>query len=90
MGYWAQTRDGGSFAETSELVWGDAPADIMSQALEDIIKVFIRDKNRIPTEDEIKAGLLFSLHVALANVEFDAHLDGCGCHGDKSACGCGA
>ena len=65
MGYWKQAADGGSFALESELIWGDAPADIMGIALDKIISVFQFDRSRLPTEDEIKAGLLFSLRVAL-------------------------
>ncbi len=60
MGYWKQGEDGHSFAEDSELVWGDSPADIMGAALEEIIKVFRRDWDRQPTQAELNAGLLFS------------------------------
>jgi hypothetical protein len=42
MGYWAQRHDGDSFAVDSDLIWGDAPADIMGDALDKIIEVFKR------------------------------------------------
>ena len=60
MGYWKQGEDGHSFALESELVWGDAPADIMGQALAEIIAVFQQDRERLPTQAELNAGLLFS------------------------------
>ncbi len=69
MGYWKQGEDGHSFALDSELIWGDQPADIMGAALDEIISVFQRDIGRLPTEAEIKAGLLFSLPVALERKE---------------------
>lgn len=69
MGYWKQGEDGESFALEGELVWGDAPADIMGAALKEIITVFRQDRGRLPTEAEIKAGLLFSLRVALERAE---------------------
>lgn len=65
MGYWQQDEDGCSFAMESELVWGDAPADIMGGALKRIIAVFKQDMGRPPTEAEVRAGLLFSLRGAL-------------------------
>ena len=60
MGYWKQGEDGHSFALDSELIWGDSPADIMDAALEEIIAVFQRDRERPPTQAELNAGLLFS------------------------------
>jgi hypothetical protein len=65
MGYWKQGEDGHSFALDSELIWGDAPADIMGAALEEIISVFQRDRDRPPTQAELNAGLLFSSRSAL-------------------------
>ena len=75
MGYWKQNEQGVSFADAKnheELIWGDQPADIMGNALKEIIAVFLRDRDRLPTEAEIKAGLLFSLRVALERAESDA------------------
>jgi len=60
MGYWKHGEDGHSFALDSELIWGDQPADIMGAALEEIIEVFQRDRERPPTQAELNAGLLFS------------------------------
>ncbi|KKK88193.1 hypothetical protein LCGC14_2745650 [marine sediment metagenome] len=65
MGYWEQSESGHSFAGGSGMIWGDQPADIMGNALGEIISVFQRDRDRLPTEAEVKAGLLFSLRVAL-------------------------
>ncbi len=65
MGYWKQGVDGESFALDSELVWGDAPADIMGAALKEIIAVFQQDRERLPTQAELNAGLLFSSRSAL-------------------------
>lgn len=65
MGYWKQGEDGHSFAMDSELIWGDQPADIMGNALEEIIAVFQRDWDRLPTQAELNAGLLFSSRSAL-------------------------
>lgn len=72
MGYWKQNEQGVSFADAKnhgELIWGDWPADIMGAALKEIIAAFEQDRNRLPTEAEIKAGLLFSLKTALETAE---------------------
>ncbi len=69
MGYWKQGKDGESFALDSELIWGDSPADIMGAALEEIIAVFRRDRDRLPTQAELNAGLLFSSRSALERAE---------------------
>lgn len=70
MGYWEQDEQGHSFSSVAEgkMIWGDAPADIMGDALKQIIEVFKRDRGRAPTRDEVKAGLLFSLDVALETI----------------------
>lgn len=65
MGYWRANERGESLQIGGDMIWGDQPADIMGNALEEIIAVFRRDRERLPTEAEIKAGLLFSLRVAL-------------------------
>lgn len=65
MGYWKQSEQGASLQTEGDLIWGDQPADIMGDALEKIISVFEQDVGRPPTETEVKAGLLFSLRVAL-------------------------
>ena len=68
MGYWEQNENGVSFAQSRNhetLIWGDQPADIMGAAVKEIIAVFQRDRGQPPSENEIKAGLLFCLPVAL-------------------------
>lgn len=68
MGYWRMNEQGQSLQTEGDMIWGDQPADIMGNALQEIISVFLRDQGRPPTEAEVKAGLLFSLHVALERV----------------------
>ena len=41
--------------------WGDEPADIMCDALEDIVKVFNKEVGRNPTVFELEYGLEFSI-----------------------------
>lgn len=67
MGYWATNAEGHSFTddESGEMMWGDAPADAMDDALEEIIKAFRADLGRAPSLGELKAGLLFSAQAAL-------------------------
>ncbi|KKM08346.1 hypothetical protein LCGC14_1724810 [marine sediment metagenome] len=70
MGYWNQTESGASLVNyPTGLIWGDQPADAMDEALEKIIDYFRRDWERLPTEAEVKAGLLFSLSVALERAQ---------------------
>lgn len=63
MGYWTTNKDGESFATNPgpEMIWGDAPADIMDQAIADINKAFLRDVGRNATTAEIIAGVKFSM-----------------------------
>lgn len=62
MGYWNQSAQGHSLlAEPTGLVWGDAPADIIDNALDAIVEAFQRDLGRRPLKAEIEAGILFSL-----------------------------
>lgn len=65
MGYWKQNEQGHSLQCEGDMIWGDQPADIMDLALQKIVSVFQQDWGRLPTEAEVKAGLLFSLRVAL-------------------------
>lgn len=65
MGWWTATPDGGSFASSGNLLWGDSVADIMDEALFKIVKEFQRDHGRKPTQPEVLSGLLFSLPSAL-------------------------
>lgn len=69
MGYWKQSEEGASLQCKGELTWGDAPADIMGNALREICDVFLFDRDRLPTEEEVKAGLLFSLSTSLKRAE---------------------
>lgn len=68
MGYWNAGRGGSSLhAESTGLVWGDRPADAMSDALEEVYKAFVEDVGRPPTEAEIRSGLEFSLPYFLSS-----------------------
>ena len=61
MGYWNTNPDGASLlSEDTGMVWGDAPADILGEAIDQIIAVFIEDIGRKPTEAELVAGMKFS------------------------------
>ena len=61
MGWWRQDKDGNSFVEDSEMIWGDGPADTVGDAIEAVIAEFIADVGRRPTRDEIHAGINFCL-----------------------------
>jgi hypothetical protein len=65
MGYWSTNEQGVSFAaaEGDQMIWGDAPADIMDEALEDVVKTFADGVGRRPTKAEIRAGLEFALGI---------------------------
>lgn len=63
MGYWESASNGASFAQDSNLIWGDAPADVMDDAIERVVGVFLEDLGRVPKIDEIRAGLEFSLGI---------------------------
>ncbi len=65
MGYWNTGRDGASFVldlhqDGTPMTWGDAPADVMDTALQEIIGVFKEDLGRAPSLEELIAGLRFS------------------------------
>lgn len=67
MGWWDTNKKGESFAKEphAEMVWGDAPADILDDAILKIVKVFEENVGRKPTVDELVAGVLFSAPVIL-------------------------
>lgn len=67
MGWWDTNKQGESFAKEPEveMLWGDAPADILDDAIVNIVKVFQRDLGRKPTVDELIAGMRFSAPVIL-------------------------
>jgi hypothetical protein len=69
MGWWTATEDGGSFATSGNLMWGDSVADIMDEALAKIVKEFQDAHGRKPTQPELISGLLFSLPTALEDEE---------------------
>ena len=60
MGYWSQGEAGDSFNMDSDLVWGDAPADVMDEAIDKIVRIFQEDVGRLPTQNELVAGVRFS------------------------------
>jgi len=64
MGWWSQDEQGHSFAQAEgpeEMMWGDGPADILDNAIDQIIKEFERDHDRRPTRQELLAGMKSSL-----------------------------
>lgn len=68
MGYWDQNEEGNSFATADsgeEMLWGDQPADIIGNALDEVKWVFIKDLGRLPTLKEVMAGITFSTRVGL-------------------------
>jgi hypothetical protein len=70
MGWWRAGKDGSSLhAEDTGLVWGDGPADILDDAIEAIVAEFTGAYGRKPTQEELKAGLLFSLSIYDENME---------------------
>jgi hypothetical protein len=64
MGWWNQNEQGVSFADAAEgdeMVWGDAPADVMGDAVDKIVDEFKQAWDRVPTKAEVRAGLEFTL-----------------------------
>lgn len=71
MGYWEQNEEGVSFADADSgevMMWGDQPADIIGNALDEVKWVFIKDLGRLPTMKEVMAGLTFSTRVGLEDL----------------------
>lgn len=62
MGYWKTSPEGQSFDRSSDLVWGDTPADAMDDALDLIREAFREDWLREPSAEELIAGLMFSIN----------------------------
>jgi len=64
MGYWSTNSQGHSFVEPhiegGDMMWGDSPADVLEDALDEVIRVFRSDLGRAPSLEELQAGLLFS------------------------------
>lgn len=68
MGWWEQGRDGSSFERSSVdddnlMMWGDGPADLVGKFLYELKIEFLRDLGRMPSQDEVIAGLKFSTRV---------------------------
>ena len=62
MGWWRSSREGDSLMlEHTGLFWGDGPADILDNALDQIVAEFYEAHGRKPTCGELRAGLEFSL-----------------------------
>lgn len=62
MGYWNQSAEGHSLLpEATGLVWGDAPADVIGNAIDEVVEAFERDLGRRPKKAEIEAGIKFTL-----------------------------
>lgn len=61
IGWWHTGLDGRSLQPApTGMVWGDAPADAMDVALGEIAAVFEAEWGRLPTLDELIAGVRFS------------------------------
>jgi len=52
MGYWEDNEN---------RTWGDGPADIFGEAVDQAIAEFTEDVGRAPTKAELRAGLEFTL-----------------------------
>lgn len=69
MGWWRQSEAGDSLLtesiteEEGELVWGDAPADVIDNALAAIDEAFLEAWDRQPTVAELRAGFEFSVRI---------------------------
>lgn len=60
MGWWKQSRKGASLSEGGG-EWGDGPADVISAAVDEVVKEFVRDLGRKPSRVELRAGLEFHI-----------------------------
>lgn len=63
MGWWSHGKDGNSFSEDSEMVWGDSVADIVDNAIMHVVAEFKHTWDRPPTLAELEAGFKFSTNV---------------------------
>lgn len=60
MGYWNATMAGESLVPIDTGVyWGDTPADILAEAIQQIDAAFQRDLGKRVSLAELQAGLLF-------------------------------
>ena len=58
MGWWGSDKDDDG---VMGIVWGDHPADILDEAIHDIVATFREDWNRNPTYQEMISGFDFSM-----------------------------
>lgn len=68
MGWWEHGLEGHSFVRSSDdddnlMMWGDGPADEIDNAIHRIKIEFLRDLGRMPSKQEIIAGIMFSTAV---------------------------
>lgn len=63
MGWWSTDESGVSFVGDGEMMWGDGPADIIDNAIDEIEKAFLEGLGRKPTQDELISGMTFSARV---------------------------
>lgn len=62
MGWWNARRDGASLQlEETGLLWGDGPANVIDNAVDEIREQFRIEAGREPLVGELRAGLEFSL-----------------------------
>ena len=64
MGWWGANEEGDSLQPNGSLTWGDGPADIIDNALDEIDKQFEQAWGRKPTLAELQSGLMFSARVS--------------------------
>ncbi len=57
MGYWSIE------APKNDYCWGDQPAEIMDDAITEIMKVFKEDVGRLPNVFELQEGLKGSIYI---------------------------
>lgn len=63
MGWWNAGEAGESLQiEETGMMWGDSPADIMDQCIDEIVGDFRSEWNRKPTKSELRSGLEFALN----------------------------
>ena len=67
MGWWtadaAELRNAGAEDAKTHPMWGDVPADILGNAVDEIVAQFQEDLGRRPTKAELRDGLDFTLGV---------------------------
>jgi len=62
MGWWQANKSGARRGNAATgLLWGDIPAGFMGEAVDNIRAAFLAEWRRLPSNDELRAGLEFSL-----------------------------